>query len=408
MSSQKSGAVRAINSSEEAEAQTRVQAEARTEENRPAEAAKAAAPVQPPVQKKKRKPFLLPIIGLALLAGAAWYGYDYWTTGRFMVSTDDAYVHGDIAVISPKVSGYVAKVDIVANQQVKAGDPLVTLDDGDYRLALEQAEAQLATQQLSLNRIDAQIAGGEAALAQAVAQKGALDAALQGAEINNKRATELQSKDVGTAASADNARIALEQAKANLAAGQANVVAAEANIALLKAQRKEAEGSIKSLELARDKAARDLSFTVLRAPYDGVIGNLSVQTGDLVSAGKRLASLVPMNQLYVDANFKETQLAEVVPGSKVKVHVDAFDDDAIEGTVQSISPASGSVFSMLPPENATGNFTKVIQRVPVRIVLSKEDIDKHHLRAGLSVVVDVDTRTAPKQADTQAAQNQSK
>lgn len=408
MSSQKSGAVRAINSSDAAEAQTTVQAEARTEENRPADAAKAAAPVQPPVQKKKGKSFLLPIIGLALLAGAAWYGYDYWTTGRFMVSTDDAYIHGDIAVISPKVSGYVAKVDIVANQQVKAGDPLVTLDDGDYRNALEQAEAQLATQQLSLNRIDAQISGGEAALAQAVAQKGALDAALQGAEINNKRATELQSKDVGTAASADNARISLEQAKANLAAGQANVVAAEANIELLKAQRKEAEGSIKQLELARDKAARDLSFTVLRAPYDGVIGNLSVQTGDLVSAGKRLASLVPMNELYVDANFKETQLARVVPGSKVKVHVDAFDDDAIEGTVQSISPASGSVFSMLPPENATGNFTKVIQRVPVRVVLSKEDIDKHHLRAGLSVVVDVDTRTAPKKADTQAAQNQSK
>lgn len=408
MSSQKSGAVRAINSSDAAEAQTTVQAEARTEENRPADAAKAAAPVQPPVQKKKGKSFLLPIIGLALMAGAAWYGYDYWTTGRFMVSTDDAYIHGDIAVISPKVSGYVAKVDIVANQQVKAGDPLVTLDDGDYRNALEQAEAQLATQQLSLNRIDAQISGGEAALAQAVAQKGALDAALQGAEINNKRATELQSKDVGTAASADNARIALEQAKANLAAGQANVVAAQANIELLKAQRKEAEGSIRTLELARDKAARDLSFTVLRAPYDGVIGNLSVQTGDLVSAGKRLASLVPMNQLYVDANFKETQLARIVPGSKVTVHVDAFDDDAIEGTVQSISPASGSVFSMLPPENATGNFTKVIQRVPVRVVLSKEDIDKHHLRAGLSVVVDVDTRTAPKATDTAAAQNQSK
>ena len=407
MSSQKSGAVRAINSSDEAEAQTAVQAEARTEENRPAEAPKAAAPVQPPVQKK-RKPFLLPIIGLALLAGAAWYGYDYWTTGRFMVSTDDAYIHGDIAVISPKVSGYVAKVDVVANQQVKAGDPLVTLDDGDYRNALEQAEAQLATQQLSLSRIDAQIAGGEAALAQAVAQKGALDAALQGAEINNKRATELQSKDVGTAASADNARIALEQAKANVAAGQANVVAAEANIQLLKAQRKEAEGSIRTLELARDKAARDLSFTVLRAPYDGVIGNLSVQTGDLVSAGKRLASLVPMKELYVDANFKETQLARIVPGSKVMVHVDAFDDDAIEGTVQSISPASGSVFSMLPPENATGNFTKVIQRVPVRVVLSKEDIDKHHLRAGLSVVVDVDTRTAPKATDTAAAQTQSK
>lgn len=125
-----------------------------------------------------------------------------------------------------------------------------------------------------------------------------------------------------------------------------------------------------------------------------------MQNGDLVSVGKRLASLVPMNELYIDANFKETQLARVVPGSKVRVHVDAFDDATIEGTVQSISPGSGSVFSMLPPENATGNFTKVIQRVPVRIVFSKEDLEKHNLRAGLSVVVDVDTRTAPETTRT--------
>ncbi|UHS62289.1 HlyD family efflux transporter periplasmic adaptor subunit [Agrobacterium vaccinii] len=393
MSVQKSGAIRAVNSSEETEA--------RADEAKPVAAEQSAAPNQAAApEKKKRKSFVLPIIVLAALAGGGWYGYQWWTDGRFLISTDDAYVKGDIAVISPKVSGYVAKVDIVANQEVKAGDPMVTLDDGDYRNALEQAQAQLETQQLSLNRIDAQIAGAEASLAQAVAQKGALDAALRGADINLKRATELQSKDVGTAASSDNAQIAMEQAKANLVAGEAGVVSAQANIDLLRAQRKEAEGSVKSLEISRDKAARDLSFTVLRAPYDGVIGNLSVQTGDLVSVGKRLASLVPMDDLYIDANFKETQLAKIEPGSKVRVHVDAFGDHDIEATVQSISPASGSVFSLLPPENATGNFTKVIQRVPVRVVFSKKDLAKHKLRAGLSVVVDVDTRTAPKETNT--------
>ncbi|NTF08484.1 HlyD family secretion protein [Agrobacterium rubi] len=399
MSAQKNGAVRAVNPSDEPEA--------RVEEAKPADAQKAPAPTQAAEpEKKKRKSFVLPIVAVALLAAGGWYGYQYWTDGRFLISTDDAYVQGDIAVIAPKVSGYVAKVDVVDNQTVKAGDTLVTLDDGDYRNALEQAEAQLQTQQLSLNRIDAQIAGAQASLAQAIAQKGSLDAALRGADINLKRASELQAKDVGTAASSDNAQIAMEQAKANLVAGEAGVVSAQANIDLLKAQRKEAEGSVKSLEISRDKAARDLSFTVLRAPYDGVIGNLSVQTGDLLSVGKRLASLVPMDNLYIDANFKETQLADIEPGSKVRVHVDAFGKHDIEATVQSISPASGSVFSMLPPENATGNFTKVIQRVPVRIVFSKEDLAKHKLRAGLSVVVDVDTRTAPD--NTRTAENQSK
>jgi membrane fusion protein (multidrug efflux system) len=399
MSAQKNGAVRAVNSSDETEA--------RVEEAKPTDAQPAAAPAQAAAaEKKKRKSFVLPIVAIAILAAGGWYGYQYWTDGRFLISTDDAYVQGDIAVIAPKVSGYVAKVEVVDNQTVKAGDTLVTLDDGDYRNALEQAEAQLQTQQLSLNRIDAQIAGAEASLQQAIAQKGSLDAALRGADINLKRASELQAKDVGTAASSDNAQIAMEQAKANLVAGEAGVVSAQANIDLLRAQRKEAEGSVKSLELSRDKAARDLSFTVLRAPYDGVIGNLSVQTGDLLSVGKRLASLVPMDDLYIDANFKETQLADIEPGSKVRVHVDAFGKHDIEATVQSISPASGSVFSMLPPENATGNFTKVIQRVPVRIVFSKEDLAKHKLRAGLSVVVDIDTRTAPD--NTRTADNRSK
>ncbi|TRL39005.1 HlyD family secretion protein [Rhizobium straminoryzae] len=344
--------------------------------------------------KKKRNP-VLPVILIGVIAAGGWYGYNWWTDGRFLVSTDDAYVTGDISVISPKVSGYVEKVNVVENQAVKAGDPLVTLDQGDYQIALDQAKANLESARLAVTRIGTQIAGGEASLAQSQAQLGALQATVRGAEITQRRQTELAAKNVGTTAELDNAQIALEQAQANLKAGQAAVVSAQANIDLLKAQRNEAINTVRLQELAVQQAQRDLDFTILKAPYDGTIGNLSVHTGDLVSNGKRLASLVPVSQLYIEANFKETQIGHIAPGSKVRIHVDAFDDQTVIGTVQSIAPASGAVFSLLPPENATGNFTKVVQRVPVRIAIPKEELEKGHLRAGLSVVADVDTRTAP-------------
>lgn len=356
----------------------------------PAVSLKAKAPAM-----RKRPSPVLSVIVLALLGAGGWYGYGWWTDGRFLISTDDAYVQGDIAIIAPKVSGYVEKVNVVENQQVHAGDPMVTLDDGDYQLALDRAETAIEASRLAVIRIDAQIVGGEAALKQAEAQRGALEAAARGAEINQKRASELVAKSVGTAADLDNAKITLEQARANLVAGQAAVSSAEANVGLLHAQRREAINAVHAQELARDQARRDLSFTVLKAPYDGVVGNLAVQTGDLVSTGKRLAALVPLTELYIEANFKETQISELEPGSKVRIHVDAFEAHDIEGTVESISPASGTVFSMLPAENATGNFTKVVQRVPVRVTLPAEALADRHLRAGLSVVVDVDTRTSP-------------
>ncbi len=392
--SQRTSAVRSVNPAAEPSADH----ETVVMEASPAATTKAAAAPADPAKAKKRSGLVLPVLLAALAAGAAWYGYGWWTEGRFMVSTEDAYIEGDIAIISPKVSGYVKSVDVTSNQRVKAGDPLVTLDDGDYRIAAEQAKAQIVVQKLTLERIDAQMKGGEAALAQAIAQKQSSQATLGLAELSLKRVSGLQEQKVVSTADLDNAKTQLEQAKASLAAADANIAAAEANISVLKAQRAEAEAGMRSIELALEKAERDLGFTVLKAPYDGIVGNLSVQTGDLVSAGKRLAALVPVQQLYIEANFKETQIAELVPGSKVSIHVDAYGDQPIEGTVTSIAPASGAVFSMLPAENATGNFTKVVQRVPVRIEIPQDVLDSGHLRAGLSVVVDVDTRTAPEGA----------
>ena len=396
-SANKVAAVHAVEDSMEADAAS--EAPIKMEAQTPSQ---AATPSPVTEAKSQRKGFarrlILPVILLAAIAGGAYYGHHWWIDGRFMISTDDAYIEGDITNIAPKVTGYVAKVNVVANQHVKAGDTLVTLDNGDYKIAAEQAEAQIATQQFTLARYDAQIVAAKSAVTQAEAQKTALEATVRGAEITLKRQQDLAFSKAGIRADLDNAQTAYDQAKANLAGADSAIASAQANIAVVTAQRAESESQIKSLELTKAKAERDLSFTILKAPFDGVVGNLAVQDGDLVSPGQRLAALVPIENLYIEANFKETQVAGIKPGAKVTVEIDALEDHVIEGTVESISPASGSVFSLLPPENATGNFTKVIQRLPVRIALPKSVLESGHLRAGLSVVVAVDSRTGDANA----------
>ena len=360
-------------------------------------AAPVATPAAEAPAKKKRsaRSFLLPIIGLALLGAGSWYGYNYWTDGRFMISTDDAYVQADMSFVSPKISGYIDKVLVSENQQVKAGDPLFVIDNGDYKIAVAQAEAQIATLSKTLDRIDAQTKAAQASLSQAQAQKVADQAAADNAARAQVRAAQLLKTHVGTQAQLDDAQTALDQAKAALVGADAQIAAAQANIGVLEAQRAESASTLASLQLTRDKAQRDLSFTVLKAPYDGVVGNRSVEQGDLVSPGQKLAVVVPMDKLYIAGNFKETQLGRMVPGEKVRITVDAIDGQTFEGTVSSLAPASGAVFSLLPPENATGNFTKVVQRVPVRIDVPADVLKTGKLRAGLSVVVAVDSRTAP-------------
>ncbi|RBO93361.1 HlyD family secretion protein [Pseudochrobactrum asaccharolyticum] len=364
----------------------------------PAQTAAPAA-VKPLPAKPSRKRKVLSVVLLAVLAGGAWYGYDWWTTGRFMVSTDDAYIHGDIMAMSPKVTGYIDDVLVSANSHVKAGDPIFQLDQGDYQIALNEKEAALETQQKTLARIEAQTVAAEAALTQARASQQSSAAVLINAQATMERITKLHDTRFVSQSELDRATTSLAQAKASDANAAAQIAAAEANIGVLKAQYQEAESQTRSLELARDKAQRDLSFTTLRAPFDGVIGNLTGKKGDLVSAGQRIAALVPVNALYIDANFKETQLKKLQDGQVVHFTVDALGGEKFEGKLASLSPASGSVFSLLPPENATGNFTKVVQRVPVRIAIPEAALATGKLRAGLSVVVDVDIRTASSKSD---------
>jgi membrane fusion protein (multidrug efflux system) len=350
----------------------------------------AAAPVK---AKSRKKPVIVAVL-LGALAFGGYEGFHWWTEGRFMVSTDDAYVQADITILSAKVSGYVSSVAVTNNQSVKAGDLIAKIDDGDYRFALQSAKDKLATQDSAIERIGRQIEAGRASVAQAEAQIAAAQAELERAESDYARQQQLARSDYTSRASLENAKAARDSAQANVRSAQAALAAAKANVEVLAAQQNEARRVAAELQTSVEKAERDLSFTEIRAPADGVIGNKAVEVGTFVQPGARLAALVPLTSVHVDANFKETQIASLKVGQKVKIEVDAFPDADIVGTVESVSPASGAVFSLLPPENATGNFTKIVQRVPVRVAVSPEVAQQGLLRPGLSVVVDVDTRIA--------------
>ncbi len=343
-----------------------------------------------------KRRILLGAAGVLALAAAGYQGHEYWTTGRFMVETDDAYVQAGITEISPRIQGYVAEAPVRENAHVKKGEVILRLEDGDYRNALETAKSRVVTMADTLARIDAQIAAARAAVTQAGAQKDAAEAALRIAQRTADRMQQLADGNVVSQAALDSAAEGLDTARARLTEAQAGVASAEANVAVLQAQRAEAAGQKRELELAADQAQRNLDKTVLRAPADGILANTAFELGDLVSPGARLAALVPDGSLYVEANYKETELAEIAPGASVNVTIDAIPGRTFHGVVASTAPATGSVFSLLPADNATGNFTKIVQRVPVRIDLTDADAAEGRLRAGLSAVVSVDTRAVPE------------
>ncbi len=352
-----------------------------------------AAPSRRESQRRlSRRKLAVGLLLVPLLAGAAWFGQHWWTIGRFTVSTDDAYVAAYNTTLAAKVSGYVAKVLASDDQHVRAGEAVAIIDDGDYRLAVDSAREKVATQQAAIARIGHQIDAQNSAVVEAQAQVASAQAADKRMQLELVRQTTLAAKDFASRQTLEQAEANRDQAIAAVTAARAALESAIANVAVLKGQQQEAIGTLSELKTALAKAERDLSFTIIRAPLDGVIGNRAVQVGDFVQPGQRLASLVPLDEVYVDANFKETQLARLRPGQKASIEVDALPQHAIAGTVESFSPASGSVFSLLPPDNATGNFTKIVQRLPVRIRVPAAIAREGLLRPGMSVVVSVDTK----------------
>jgi membrane fusion protein (multidrug efflux system) len=364
----------------------------------------AASPARP--QRSRRKLVLAAIV-LAAAGTGGWFGYRYLTVGRFLVTTDDAYVQAYNTTLAAKVAGYIASVPVIDNTYVHAGDVIATIDDGDYQLAVDSAREKVATQEAMVSRMAHQIAAQEAAVAQAKTQLASNQAAARRMELELSRQNALVAHDWSSRQLQEQAQANRDQAVAAVQGAQAAIDSAAANVDVLKGQRQEAISTLNELKTALAKAERDLSFTVIRAPIDGVFGNRAVQTGDYVQTGQKLASLVPLEDIYVTANFKETQVARLRPGQTVSIAVDALPEHAIEGVVESFSPASGAVFSLLPPDNATGNFTKIVQRLPVRIQVPREVAREGLLRPGMSVVVSVNTKASALAENSKPLQTRS-
>ena len=338
-----------------------------------------------------KRTLLASAIVVAVL-GSGFAGGRWWLNSRYIVSTDDAYVFAHNRTLASKISGYVDSIPVQDNARVHAGDVIATIDEGDYRLAVDAARDKVATQQATVDRIGRQIIAQGANVDQANAQMISAKANAKRMQLEFERQQALAVQRFASQQTLEQAEANRDQAVAAVQSAQATIDAAKDNLDVLTAQRQEAARTLEELKTAQAQAERNLSFTVIRAPVDGVFGNRAVQTGDYVQIGQRIASLVPLSDVYIDANFKETQLARIRPGQSVSVSVDALPGDTIKGRVASLSPASGSVFSLLPPDNATGNFTKIVQRLPVRIEVPSTLAAQHLLRPGMSVVVGVDTR----------------
>jgi membrane fusion protein, multidrug efflux system len=360
----------------------------------------AAAP--PPSIKNGLRRLLLAGTAVALLAGAAWYGWDYWTVGRFLVSTDDAYVKADNTTIAPRVSGYLSEVLVGDNQHIKAGQVLARIDDRDFKVALDQAKADVAAAQAAIESKQAQLEVQQAMIDAAKATIDVDTAAKTFANQENKRYTDLAATGYGSVQNAQQAQSRNAGAEAAILRDTANLVSANKQVDLLKAEIAQAVAAAARAAAQKAQAELNLGYTTITSPINGVVGNRTLRTGQYVQAGTQLMSLVPATGAYVVANFKETQLTDVRDGQAVDIAVDMFPGKVVHGHVDSLAPASGQEFALLPPDNATGNFTKVVQRIPVKIALdSGAPIE---LRPGMSVIPTI--ATATKAIATPAHPNQ--
>ncbi|MBB4372266.1 membrane fusion protein (multidrug efflux system) [Bradyrhizobium sp. cir1] len=362
-----------------------------------------AAPVQASRKKLNFRKLLLMGAAAVALAGASWYGYDYWTVGQYLVSTDDAYVKADNTTIAPKVSGYLDRVLVADNEHVKAGQMVARIDDRDFRVALDQAKADVAAANATVTSKQAQLEVQEALIAAAKATIDVDNAAKIFAQQENKRYTDLARTGYGSVQNAQQAQARDAGADAAIARDNANLISAQKQVDLLKAEIVQARAAAARAAAVQQQAELNLGYTTIVSPIDGVIGNRSLRVGQFVQAGTQLMSIVPAEGAYVVANFKETQLTHVAPGQAVDIEIDMFPGQIVHGHVDSIAPASGQEFALLPPDNATGNFTKVVQRIPVKIALDDKHGPAIALRPGMSVIPTIATRSSGPTANAAVA-----
>ena len=347
-------------------------------------------------RKPMLKRLLLLTVAIAALVFLGVYAAHWWNTGRFLEETDDAYIGGDVTVIGPKVAGYIEEVLVTDNQKVSAGDVLIRLDSRDYRANLAKAEGAVAAEEALLANLDATEQLQQAVIGQARAGIDATGAETARSRDDNARYKRLVGSNAVSVESAQRADATFKTAQALGARAQAELLATQRQLNVIETQKQQARAALMQAKAERDLAQLNLGYTELRAPVDGVIGNRRARVGAYAQAGAQLLSVVPASGLWVDANFKEDQLARMSPGQRVSIRADVLSGQVFHGHLDSLAPATGAQFSVLPPENATGNFTKIVQRVPVRIVLDPADGVLGHLRPGLSVTAEVDTRAEEK------------
>ena len=338
-----------------------------------------------------RRALLAVLTGVSMAAGAR-FGYNWWTVGRFIETTNDAYVGGDVTPISPHVAGFVAEIQVKDNDYVRAGQPLIRLDDRDFRAALDHANAIIGQRQATLASLDARARSQESVIQQAQADVDAKTAQATFADADDSRYRRLADTGYGSRQNAERALALNNAAQSALVASRAGVDAARQQLAVTNAEIIEARAAVAQAEADLRSAQLNLGYTDIRSPIDGYVANRAAQVGAFVSTGSYLVTVIPAHDLWVEANFKEDQLERMTPGEAVTVLADTLPDHVFHGRVDSLAHGTGAVFSVIPPENATGNFTKIVQRVPVRIALDPDDPMLQSLRPGLSTTVSVDTR----------------
>ncbi|KGT78446.1 hemolysin D [Bradyrhizobium japonicum] len=333
-------------------------------------------------------------LALALgVAAAAEFGRHYLTIGRYLETTDDAYVKADSTIISPKVSGYIAQVLVGDNEAVKAGQLLAKIDDRDFRAALDQAGADVAASDAAVRNLDAQLALQQPIIEQGTADVAAAAANLKFAQEEQVRYDGLMKTGAGTVQRAQQTDAALRAVAAQLQHAKSGLLAAERKVDVLSTERARAIAQRERARAVEQQAALNLSYTGIIAPVDGTVGARSLRVGQFVQAGTQLMAVVPLDAVYIVANFKETQLTHVRGGQPVELTIDSFRSTRLRGHVDSLSPASGLEFALLPPDNATGNFTKIVQRMPVKIVLDDRSLTGL-LRPGMSAEPTINTKSA--------------